>query len=1077
MRLSIGTFLATVALAGTVSAQPESVPLLRQPTVSATHVVFVHGDDLWIVGRGGGRARRLTTHVGEESDPVFSPDGSRVAFTANYDGNMDVYVVAAAGGEPNRLTYHPGLDQAVTWTGDGQQVVFRSRRDSYSRFDRLHSISVDGGMSAPIPLPLAVQGSFSPDGSQMAYVPLSGAFQVWKRYRGGRASPVWIANLSDSSIEKVPREDSNDFNPMWVGREVFFLSDRNGPITLFAYNAESKQVRQVITNQGLDIKSASAAGDAIVYEQFGTLHLHDIASRQTRALEIQVAGDLPSVRPRFEKVADNIATARLSPTGARAVFEARGEILTVPAEKGDVRNLTGTSGAADRDPSWSPDGRWIAYFSDDTGEYTLCLAEQSGLGEKRSIPLGTSPSFYYSPTWSPDGKKIAYTDKRLKLWIVDVETEECVEVDENTYDSPFHTVDPAWSPDSRWLAYTKQLRNHLHAVFLHSVDTGKTIQVSDGMSDARYAAFDKDGKYLYFTASTDAAPTTGWLDMSSVNRPVSRNVYLIVLNKNDVSPLAPESDEEKPETEDPTEKGEQTDVTVTVDADGIDQRILALPIPAKNYLGLRVGKAGVVFLLEAPPVIMGPITLTVHQFKLEDRKVELFLDGVRDFEISANGEKVLYLMGKQWAITGADAKPEPGKGALALDKMVVHVDPRAEWEQMYQEVWRIQRDFLYDPGAHGLDLEMAEEQYGAFVQRLSSRSDLNYLFREMLGNLVLGHVYVGGGDGPDVEEVPGGLLGADYEVANNRYRFARIYTGENWNPELRAPLTQPGAQVEVGEYLFTVNGRDVYPPQNLYSFFENTAGKSVVLKVGSDPAGAGSREVTVVPVEDEDALRNRAWIEDNRRKVEQMSDGRLGYVYLPNTAGAGYTNFNRYYFAQIGKEGIVVDERFNGGGMAADYIVDFLRRPLMNYWSTREGEDFPTPQGSIFGPKVMIINEFAGSGGDALPWYFRKAGVGKLVGMRTWGGLVGIYDYPPLIDGGFVTAPRLAFWNPDGTWDVENNGVAPDIEVELDPKVWREGRDPQLEKAVEVALEELRQNPIPRHQKPAFPDYHKKANQ
>jgi tricorn protease len=924
---------------------------------------------------------------------------------------------------------------------------------------------------------MAVQGTFSPDGSQMAYVPIPGAFQVWKRYRGGMASPVWVADLSDSSIEKVPREDSNDFNPMWVGGEVFFLSDRNGPITLFAYDMGTKQVRQVITNQGLDIKSASAVGDAIVYEQFGTLYLFDIASRQTRALEIEVAGDLPSIRPRFEKVADNIATARLSPTGARAVFEARGEILTVPAEKGDVRNLTGTSGAADRDPSWSPDGKWIAYFSDETGEYTLCLTEQSGLGEKKSISLGAPPSFFYAPTWSPDSKKIAYTDKRLKLWTLDVETEERIEVDENTYDSPYHTTDPAWSPDSQWLAYTKQLRNHLHAVFVHSVDSGTSIQVSDGMSDARYAAFDKNGKYLYFTASTDAAPTTGWLDMSSINRPVSRSVYLVVLSKDDPSPLAPESDEEKVGNEDPTEQDEQTEegssVEVTIDTEDIDQRILALPVPAKNYLGLRTGKEGVVYLLEAPSVVMGPVALTVHRFELEDRELEPFLDGVRDFEISANGEKVLYLIGEQWAIAGADAKPEPGKGTLALEEMVIHVDPRAEWEQMYQEVWRIQRDFLYDPGAHGLDLEMAEELYGAYLDRLGSRADLNYLFQEMLGNLVLGHVYVGGGDEPEVDEVPGGLLGADYEIADNRYRFARIYTGENWNPDLRAPLTQPGARVEAGEYLFAVNGREVYPPQNLYSFFENTAGKSVVLRVGSDPTGADAREVTVVPVESEGALRNRAWIEDNRRKVDQMSDGRLGYVYLPNTAGAGYTSFNRYYFAQIGKEGIVVDERFNGGGLAADYIVDFMRRPLLNYWSTREGEDFTTPQGSIFGPKVMIINEFAGSGGDALPWYFHKAGVGKLVGKRTWGGLVGIYDYPPLIDGGFVTAPRLAFWNPDGTWDVENKGVAPDIEVELDPKLWREGRDPQLEKAVEVALEELRLNPIPKHRKPDFPNYHK----
>lgn len=1069
-------------------AQAETPLLLRQPTVSRTHVVFVFADDLWSAERAGGEARRLTTDVGVERHPIFSPDGSLVAFTGDYDGNTDVFVVPAAGGVPKRLTYHPGADMVVGWAPDGKRVLFRSARYSYvPRFTRLFTVSVEGGFPSQLPLPIALEGAFSPDGTQIAYVPLPGAYQVWKRYRGGMASPIWVANLSDSSIEKLPREDWNDFKPMWVGDTIYFLSDRNGTVTLFEYGTKTKQVREVIRNRGLDIKWASAGPDVIVYEQFGSLHLYDLQSGRTRKLDIHVAGDLPSVRPRYVKVAEKIVSAGLSPTGKRAVFEARGEILTVPAEKGDIRNLNETAGVAERDPAWSPDGKWIAYFSDASGEYQLHLQEQSGMGKARTIDLGTPPSFFYQPVWSPDSKKIAYTDKRLNVWYLELETGKRVLVDTDTYDSPFRSLDPVWSPDSQWLAYTKQLRSHMRAVFVYSLKTGEKHQVTDGMSDARFAAFDKDGKYLYFTASTDVGPTTGWLDMSSVNRPVTRSVYLVVLGKDEPSPLAPESDEEqvkeaKKEEEKEAAEGEQAEkekkpeeVTVQIDFENIDQRILALPIPARNYMGLLAGKAGTVYLVEGPRIPQfgpGP-QFTVHKFDLKKRKTEKLLEGISAFVLSHDGEKMLYRKGKQWAIVATAKPPKPGEGALKLDKMEVRVDPRAEWRQMYHEVWRIERDFLYDPGAHGLDLQAAERKYEPYLESVGSRADLNYLFSEMLGNLVLGHTFVGGGDTPKVKKVPGGLLGADYVIENERYRFARVYYGENWNPELRAPLTQPGVNVKAGEYLLAVNGREVRGADNIYRFFENTAGKQVVLKVGPNPDGTEAREVTVVPVASETALRHRAWIDENRRKVEEMTDGRVGYVYLPNTSAAGYTNFNRYYFAQIGKQAVVVDERFNGGGLAADYIVDYMRRPLMSYWSTREGEDFTTPLGSIFGPKVMIINEFAGSGGDALPWYFRKAGVGKLVGKRTWGGLVGVYDYPQLIDGGSVTAPRLAFWNPDGTWDVENHGVAPDIEVEFDPKAWREGRDPQLEKAVEVVLEELQKNPPPVHRKPAYPNYHR----
>ena len=1116
MRSALLLLILLLGTAASATAQTDKPLLLQNPTLSSTQIAFVFAGDLWVVGRDGGDAMRLTAGTGMETTPIFSPDGRWIAFTGEYDGNVDVYVVAAEGGIPRRLTYHPGGDTAVDWTPDGKQVLFRSTRNSYSFFFRLFTIPVEGGVESELPLPTGVEASFSPDGSRLAYVPLPRAFAVWKRYRGGRTTPVWIANLSDSSVEMVPRQNSNDFNPMWVGGKVYFLSDRSGPVSIYSYDVATKRVAPVVRNTGLDIKSASAGPGAIVYEQFGSLHLLELDSGKTRQVEVRVAGDMTGVRPRYEKVATRLRSGSLSPTGARAVFEARGEILTVPAEKGDARNLTNTTGVAERYPAWSPDGRWIAYFSDESGEYALHLRAQSGMGEVKKINLGNPPSFFYSPVWAPDSKKIAFTDKRLNLWYVDVEKGSApVKIDTNTYDNPYRLMDPSWSPDSRFVAYTKQLKNRLATVFIYSLEEGKTRQVTDGMSDARFAVFDKNGKYLYFTASTNAGPTTGWLDMSSFPHNVTRSAYVVVLSKDEPSPLAPESDEEKvaPEPKDAAKKAEEPSAAtlpdpnapkpappqpapspeaaaqpqaaaqaaaakkptpVKIDFENIDQRILALPLTARDYVGMAAGKTGTLYILESPPAPTPEAQgVTLHKFELSKRKAEKLLDGITSFDLSSNGEKMLFRQGPRWVVASTMQPLKPGEGTLNVSDVEVYVDPKAEWRQMYREVWRVQRDFFYDPNFHGLDLKAAEKRYEPFLENVAHRADLNYLFAEMMGNLTVGHHNVAGGDHPEPRRVMGGLLGADYKIENGRYRFARIYNGENWNPNLRAPLTQPGVNVREGEYLLAVNGREVTTAENVHKFFEATANKQTVIKVGPNPDGTGAREVTVVPVPSETGLRNLAWIEGNRRKVDEMTGGRVAYVYLPNTGGAGYTNFNRYYFAQIHKEGAVIDERFNGGGTAADYVIDYLRRPLMNYWTTREGEDFPTPVGAIFGPKVMIVNEIAGSGGDALPWYFRKMKIGPIVGKRTWGGLVGIYDYPQLMDGGFITAPRVAFRDAEGDFVVENVGVAPDIEVELDPRAWRQGRDPQLEKAVEVVLEAMKKNPLPKPKKPTYPNYQK----
>jgi tricorn protease len=1083
-----------------LAAPSRAVPILAQkPALSETQIVFVYAGDLWKVSRNGGAAERLTSGPGVETNPVFSPDGTLIAFTGEYDGNVDVYVMPAEGGEPRRLTWHPAADIALAWTPDGKRILFTSGRTAYSRFSELFTVGVKGGFPEKLPLPMGYEGSFSPDGKRIAYVPLRRAFNVWKRYRGGTATPIWIADLSDSRIEKIPRTDSNDYEPMWVGDKVYFLSDREGPVTLFSYDLKTKEVTRAIPNNDLDLKSASAGPGAIVYEQFGSLNLYDLADGKTKPLAVSIDGDMLEVRDKFVNVGDSLSSPSLSPNAARVAFEARGEIITVPEEKGDFRNLTNTPGAMERYPSWSPDGQKIAYFSDESGEYELLIKDQKGTGEAVRIALEKKPTFYFSPRWSPDNKKIAYEDCHLSLWYVDLEMKTPVRVDKDRSLAGQGNMGPEWSPDSKWLAYVKRLPNYLGAIFLYSLETGQSAQITDGMSDVGLAVFDPGGKYLYFTASTDSGASLQ-PDIHSIFRDVTSTVYLAVLDKTEPTPFSPQSDEEKPEDKskkaanEPAKKEEEKkpetkEVVVKIDLEGILQRILAVPLPARRYVRLQTGESGTLLAIATDPPLPGsPFSrsASVHRFDLKERRADVVVGGIDYFEMARNGKKYLYSQEGTWRIgalkpmapAGAPSPPPAAGGAadkiLSTLDIQIKVKPREEWRQMYREVWRIEREFFYDPHLHGLDLDWAQKKYAPYVEAVASRADLNYLFAEMLGEITVGHLGVGGGDIPRANRVATGLLGADYSIENGRYRIARVYNGENWNPDFQAPLTQPGVNVKAGDYLLAVDGREVLGTDNIYKFFEEKAGKQVVLTVGAEPKMAGSREVTVVPVGSESALRNSAWVEDNRRYVEKATNGKAAYVYMPDTAFGGYTYFNRYFYAQVGRDALIVDERFNAGGMLATDIIERFSRRMMSLVATRDGEDEVQPQGAIFGPKVMLINEFAGSGGDAMPWYFQRAKVGPLVGKRTWGGLVGRAGAPPLMDGGYVTAPSSGVWSPDGHWIAENVGVSPDVEVELDPALVRQGRDPQLDKAIEIVMAELAKNPLPKPKRPAYPDYHKK---
>lgn len=1086
--------LALAAALPAAAVDVHDTRMLTDPAVSAEHVAFAYAGDLWVARLDGSGVRRLTSDVGDESRPRFSPDGSLIAFSGQYDGNVDVYVVGVEGGVPRRLTWHPGPDLVQAFTPDGSAVLFTSTRSVHTRRHRhLYTVPVDGGFPERLPIPTAFEATFSPDGSHLAYVPEGETFRTWKHYRGGRAARIWLYDRADGSIEEIPRPlgRSNDTEPMWIGSTVYFLSDRDGDFQLHAYDTATGAVTRLTGHRDFPVLAASAGGGRIVYEQGGYLHLFDPATGSAERLVLGVAADLVETRPRYVSGVELVRNADVSPTGARAVFELRGEIVTVPAKEGSPRNLTRTPGSHERSPAWSPDGRFIAWFSDASGEYRLHVAPQDGHGEVRTFDPGGA-GFYEDLHWSPDGAWISFKDNSRSLYVLEVATGAVRKVSSDPIYGPLDALRHSWSPDSRWIAYTRNTSTYFQELWIYSLEEGRSHGVTEGLSDVGEPVFDASGKYLYFSASTDAGPVRQWFSLSSTGARLTGSLYLAVLRDDLPSPLARESDEEKGwdggkkpsgsggDEEKKTADDSEAPVRVDIDFDRLAQRIVALPVEPADYGRLHAGKAGKLYYLKSRA--RGPFDQAVGEtalvrFDLEERKEETLLEGASWFALSADGEKVLYSKGEggatTFAIAGSGGKIEPSgpdSGTLPVGDVEVRVDPRAEWDQMFHEAWRIQRDYFYDPGMHGADWPAMRDKYAAFLPDLATRSDLNRLLMWLGSELSVGHLYVGGGDSRyEAERVPGGLLGADLTIENGRYRFARVFGGLNWDPDLRAPLTEPGVDVREGEYLLAVEGRDLVPPENPYARFENTAGQIVEITVGPSPDGTGSRTVRVVPVADDVALRNRAWVEGNVARVDEATGGRVAYVYVPDTGPRGHTYFRRYFYPQSDKDAIIVDERYNGGGLVADYYVDLLRRPRLAYWAMRYGQDLKTPMASIQGPRVMIIDQFAGSGGDLLPWMFRKLGLGTLVGKRTWGGLVGILGFPELMDGGFVTAPNLAIWTEDG-WVVENEGVPPDVEVEQLPAEVAAGHDPQLEKAIEVALEQLDSMPPEHLERPEYPD-------
>jgi len=1084
------------ALVFTTPVLGQGTRLLRQPTASGNQVAFTYGGDLWTAPIGGGRAIRLTSTPAVESSPHFSPDGELIAFTSNRSGVNAVYVVSADGGTPRRLSWYPSASFARGWSPDGTTVLYASSRETApTGYQRLWTVSSDGGPSTLLPAPWAHSGSFSPDGGRLVVDRMSRWDVEWRDYRGGQNTPLVILDLESLDETRLPNDRTTDTHPVWLDDKIYFVSDRDWAYNIWSYDPVSGATAQITRFEGMEVKNLTGNGHMLVFEQGGWIHTLDPTTGTSTQLEIEVVGDFPWAETRWEDVSRRATNASLSATGQRAVFEARGEIFTVPVEHGDARNLSRSSDAHDKSPIWSPDGSQVAWFRDAGDGYSLVVVDQDGMSDSRSIALGES-KLGWEPTWSPDGTRIAFVDDDVRVRVLDVESGEIVTADAAGNNLERGRMGLTWSPDSKWLAYAKSFPNGFRRIVAWNVDTGRATPLTDLMADAGEPAWDRDGRHLYFVASTDLALGSGWANTSSIRSSPTYTAYVMVLRDDDPTPFPLRSDEE-PTGDDESEpgsgeddddasegdadtsegdegasdgdraSGEEEAVEVRIDLTGIERRVVALPMPARRYVSVTAGPAGSAFIGEAARNQPG---LTLHKFDLEEREASEFASEVGSVSVSADGKKLLYRSGRAWYVVDTERPPESGSGRLEVT-LRMQLDRLAEWRQLFDEAWRYEREYFYDPGMHGNDWDAVRDRYRPLVSSVRHRSDLTYVMDQMNGELSVGHSFVFGGDYPAVDTVRVGLLGADFVADQGGWQIERIYTFESWNPRLSAPLDRPGIRAEEGHYLVGVNGRELTDSTDPYQLLDGTGGVQTVLHLNDRPTMEGHWTVTVEPIRSESQLRQRAWVEDNRRRVDELSGGRLAYGWIPNTGGSGVVSFDRYYFAQQDREGAVIDERFNGGGNLDDYMVDYMTRSLRAAITNEVpgGRPMRLPQG-VLGPKALLINELAGSGGDYFPWAFRQQGVGPLIGTRTWGGLVKSSVHYALIDGGALTAPDNAVFDPlNNVWVAENEGVAPDIEVLVDARSVADGRDPQLERAVEEVLEMLEAQPARAVTPPPFP--------
>lgn len=1069
-------FIAFLSFTGFSQGQIDA-RIVQYPDVSSSHITFSYGGDIWIVPKSGGLASRLTSAKGEETFPKFSPDGSKIAFSGNYSGNVDVFVMPSQGGMPVRITYHGMADQVTGWFPDGENLLFVSGRESEKqRYNQFYKISDRGGLPEKLPLPYGEFGSFSPDGESIAYTPRSRAFRTWKRYKGGMATDIFVFNLMNNQAENISNSEFNDEFPMWSDDQIYFLSDRgaNQRNNIWVYHLDTKEIRQITHFNDFDIHFPSLGPEEIVFEAGGKVYLLNLETEKALEVPIQVTTDVATLMPRKENVSKMIQNAWLSHDGKRGLFEARGEIFSVPAEKGPVYNLTQSSGVAERYPSWSPNGKYIAYWSDRTGEYELTIRDmQNPSKEKRLTSYGAG--YRYQTYWSPDSRYVAFVDKAMIIYVYDLTKEQTLRVDQQKYlyQGDLEALMLSWSPDSRYLAFEKNISTNSNALAIYDVKEQQLKNVTSGFYNDQNPVFDPEGKYLYFLTNRSFSPIYSDFEASWVYAG-STQIAAIPLQKSTFSPLAPENDstavgEEKNEKDEDKEKEEQSDdiLPVLIDWEGMERRIAVLPPSAGNYTSLAAAKEKVIYLKN--PVRSDGETGRLLYFDLKERKEKEIMGKVDGYVLSADGEKILVHSGGDFAVIEV-AEEQKIEEKMPVGKMEMELVPKQEWKQLFTEAWRLERDFFYDPNMHGVNWEAMREHYGSLLDHAVTRWDINYIIGELIGEISASHTYRGGGDAEQAPRKDVGYLGIDWGIKEGAYYVKRKVKGAPWD-ELRSPLDESGVNVEEGDFILAVNQIPLDTDKEPWAAFDGLAEETIALTVNGQPALEGARMVLVKTLSDESRLRNLEWIESNRKRVEEASDGRIGYIYVPSTGLDGQYELARMFYAQFEKEGLIIDERFNNGGQIPDRFIELLDRKPLAYWAVRDGETWQWPQTAHFGPKVMLINGWSGSGGDAFPDYFRKSDLGPLIGTRTWGGLIGITGSPALIDGGTVTVPTFRMFDPDGEWFKEGHGVDPDIEIPEDPSKLADGVDIQLERAIEEALRLLKEQD---HVRPKVPAYEQK---
>jgi tricorn protease len=1116
--------LAAVAAAFVPRVHAEEVAskvnarLMQMPAVSKDRIAFVYAGDIWVAPKEGGQAIRLSSpRGGAEQFPRFSPDGGKIAFSGNYEGNTDIYVMPVTGGEPLRLTYHGAADRLLGWWPDGKSILFRSDRESFTqRVGQFYKIPASGGLAERLPVPYGEFGAVSPDGKMLAYTPITTDFATWKHYRGGMAPDIWLFDLEKLTAEVIAPNPAKDSQPMWHGEKLYFLSDRDehSRDNIWVYDTTTKAVRQLTKFVDFDVKFPSIGPDSIVFENGGKLWLFDLATEQSHPVEITVVTDDATRRPRVENIGGMVRNAAVGPTGKRVLFEARGDIFSVPAEHGIIRNLTETPGVAERYPAWSPDGKTLAYFSDNTGEYELTIRPADYKGAEETITkLG--PGYRYHPYWSPDSKKIVFIDSAMRIHLVDVlaKTQQVIDKQLWSYQSALEEFRVSWSSDSRWLTYAAEQDNRQSAIVIYDTQEGKRHQVTSAFFDDEMPVFDPDGKYLYYRSQRWFDPAYSSFDHTWIY--ANGQALVCIPLRNDLaSPLAPRDDEEnaakaeekkaedkpaddrkdepnkddapnkavvsmdaaKPNEQKPSDAKPVEKVSIShaskakplrIDLDGFESRAVVLP-PGGGHFDNLIAVSGKLIFQRRPRVGAGGGTSPLSFYDLEKREEKQIIDDANGVDLSADGKKLLISRGGQWGLINV-AEGQKLDKPLATSQIEMTVDPGQEWKQLFTEAWRIERDFFYDPGMHGVNWNQMRERYGQLIDQCATRSDVNYVIGELIGELNSSHTYRSGGDITHEPARSVGYLGCDYSFEQGAYRIKSIPEVAPWESTVRSPLRTPGVNVKEGDWLLAVNGRPIDVTKEPYAAFQGLADKPVLLTVNDKPTREGAREVLVQTIGSEHSLRQYAWIEANRRKVELLSGGRIGYIYVPDTGHEGQNQLYRMWRAQFTKQALLVDERWNGGGQIPDRFIELLSRKILNYYGVRDGKDWQTPFYAHHGPKVMLANSWSGSGGDCFPYLFQQNKLGPVIGTRTWGGLIGMTGAPALIDGGSVTVPTFGIYDTTGKWIIEGHGVDPDIEVLDDPAKLAHGNDPQLERGVDELLKSLKEQSPTDPPKPAYP--------